>query len=649
MRASIFIFILLAGFFQATAREQTAMTRENRDSIFLKAAAERNDTLRSRYLRNAFQQYIGQPQGVEFLDSALALCVRKQLNKEELWTLFDYCRHYQYCNDIPNLERYFLKLKDASYRYKSNFAFYYTIWLAMLQIRCADGDTEYAILEAKEMRKEAERLKFEGGIFVSSLALAQAYSFAGQHEEAIAAYKQTLEEHPDANDDARLNIYGRMAEIYQKQKMYPEAVEYLQLRLDVLKKMLDNTPMSDSYKTLFMDIELSFSRTYEDMGNIEKMKEHLEKASQYYDKNTYFNTTAHYYFLWGNYYRLARQWDKCLHYYDLAMSTGKGSTPFFINNICWKKAKALMEAGRYEEAARTYRITALRADSLNEDILKRHEDVYRANYSIQNELIEKETLTNEYRWTLVGASGIILLSLIIAIVHVVRVRTQLRHSEEETRRAYETVKAADKMKDRFLHNITFEIRIPLNTVVGFSELLSSEKGLTESEIQEYSAVIKKNSVKLLSLINNILDLSRLEAGMMRFNVQENDFVQLCREAKMMAEMAQPEAVEVTFHTALEEQLIQVDSRWFLKLLTSLFAVPADYAGEKRQVEYTLNRNGMSLTIVVKGSPLYLCWEDEQEQRILHDINRLYVETFKGSYQVLENEGEKTVSITFPMA
>lgn len=648
MRGSIFIFVFLAGFFQATAGAQSAMTRENRDSIFLKAAAEANDTLRSRYLRRVFQQYIGQPQGVEFLDSALVLCVRKQLHTEEMWTLFDYCRHYQYCNDIPSMERYFLKLKDASYRYKV-YNFYYTIWLALLQNRCAQGETEYAIIQAQEMRKEAESLKFQVGIFVSSLALAQAYSSAGQNEEAIAVYKQTLKENPHANNDARLNIYGRLAEIYQKQKMYPQALEHLQLRLDVLKNMLGNSPLTDSYKALFMDIETSFSQIYLDTGQKEKMKEHLERAGKYYDKNTFFNVNANYHSLWGAYYQLTKEWDKCFRHFDIALAASQENIPFLTNSIRCMKAKALLEAGRYEESAGTYRIAALRADSLNEDILKRHEEVYCANYNIQNELIEKETLTNEYRWALVGASAVILLSLIIAIVRVVRVRTQLRHSEEETRRAYETMKAADKMKDRFLHNITFEIRIPLNTVVGFSELLSSEKGLTEAEIQEYSAVIKKNSVKLLSLINNILDLSRLEAGMMRFNVQENDCVQLCREAKMMAEMAQPEAVEVTFHTALEEQMIQVDSRWFLKMLTSLCAVPADYEGEKRMVEYSLNKGGMFLTIVVKGSPLYLCWEDEQEQRILHDINRLHVETFKGSYQILRKEGEKMVTITLPIA
>lgn len=646
-KGSIFIFVFLAGFFQATAGAQGARTKESRDSVFLKAAAKANDTLRSAYLRSVFQQYIGQAQGVEFLDSALALCVRKQLHDEELWTLFDYCRHYQYCNDTPSMERYFLKLKEASYRYNV-YHFYYTIWLALLQDRCAQGDTEYAILQAKEMRKEAERLKFKSGIFVSSLALAQAYSFSGQDEEAVTVYEQTLRENPDANDNALLNIHGRLAEIYQKQKMYPQAVEQLELRLAVLKRMLGNSPLTDSFKTLFMDIETSFSKIYLDTGQKEKMKEHLKRAQQYYDGNTFFNTNANYHSLWGAYYQLSRKWDECFRHFDLALTASEGSTPFFTNNIRCMKARALIEAGRHEEAARTYRTAALRADSLNEDILKRHEEVYQANYNIQNELLEKEKLTNEYRRALALASGVILLSLIIAIVRVVHVRTQLRRSEEETRRAYEMMKAADKMKDRFLHNITFEIRIPLNTVVGFSELLSSEEGLTESEIQEYSSVIKKNSVKLLSLINNILDLSRLEAGMMRFNVQENDIVQLCREAKMIAEMAQPESLELTFHTNLEEQQIQVDSRWFLKLITSLFAVPADYAGEKRVVEYSLSKGGMFLTIVVKGSPLCLCWEDEQEQRILHDINRLYVETFKGSYQLLGKEGEQIVSITFPI-
>ena len=205
------------------------------------------------------------------------------------------------------------------------------------------------------------------------------------------------------------------------------------------------------------------------------------------------------------------------------------------------------------------------------------------------------------------------------------------------------------MKERFLHNITYEIRIPLNTVVGFSELLSSENDLTEEEVEEYSVAVKSNSAKLLRLINNILDLSRLEAGMMRFNVQECDVVQLCREAGMIVDMETPGIVKSTFNTELEMLQVEVDSKWFLKLLTSLITVPYDYKGEKREVEYTLSQENKNLKVMVQHSPLYQCWEDEQEQHILHNINRLYVETFKGCYQIEKQGEEKIVSITYPIS
>ena len=149
------------------------------------------------------------------------------------------------------------------------------------------------------------------------------------------------------------------------------------------------------------------------------------------------------------------------------------------------------------------------------------------------------------------------------------------------------------------------------------------------------------------MINNILDLSRLEAGMMRFNVQECDAVELCREVKMMVNM-QTKMVNAYFHTDLEILPIQADSRWFLKVLSSLLCVPKLYTGDICQVEYTLTKEGQYLRITVTGSPLYHIWKDEQEQRILHDINKLCLEAFKGSYLVSEGE-QKVVTITYPLA
>lgn len=648
MKKTTIIFLLLASIFSLTGNRAAAKnTQQLRDSIFRLAASQPNDTLRSKFLRNAFQQYIGEDAAVEYLDSAFALSLRRQLHEEELWTLFDYCRHYQYCADIQSMEQYFFRLKDACYRYK-DYKLYFTIWLAMLEARCALGDTEYAIIQAQKMQEEAIRLKYKTGVFVSYLAQAQAFDFAGRNHEAIAAYQQALTENPDANDNALLNIHSNLAELYKKEKQYPQALFHLQKQLDIMERIAAESTQSEIYRSALLGIEISFSQIYMESGDAENLRTHLKKAKEYYDENTYYNNYIDYHALRGAYYRLTKDWKKCFHEFDLALAACRGKSPFHENSILKMKAKALMEAGDYKNAALLYRTSVIRGDSLNENMMQRHEEAHQANYEIRKALLEKEKLDRQYLSIQVGAAGIILAALLLVIINAAFVRRHLRRSAEKHRQALEIEKAADKMKERFLHNITYEIRIPLNTVVGFSEVLSTEQGLTEEEIQEYSVTIKHNSTRLLAMINNILDLSRLEAGMMRFNVQTCDAVELCREVKMMIELQTPGAVKLKFNTMLENINIQADSSWFLRLLASLLSAPKENTKEAPQVEYTLNKAGQYLNIVIKGSPLYNGWDDEQEQRILHDINRLYIETFKGTYQVLGKEGDKLISITYPI-
>ena len=511
----------MMGIFSQTKANSPASTEEQfRDSIFQVVNSKTNDTLRSKILRGAFQQYIGQKAALEYLDSALVLSKRKRIHEEELYTLFDYCRHYEYRGEASEMEQYFLKLKEAAYRYK-DYSLYYTIWLSVLQIRCAQGDTEYAIMQAKEMQKEAIRIKYESGVFVSLIALAQALDFAEQYDEAIANYKQALIVNPNANNYSLLLIHQNLGGIYLAQKKYTEALSELKQQQEVLNKMLKEDPQAiNTLKSIFLEMEVSFGWVYAKIEDKAKLKLHLTRAEKYYDEESFFSYYIDYHALWGTYHKLEKDWDKCFHEFNLAISACQGAEPFHENSILKMKAEAMMEAGLHEEAANIYKTAVLKGDSLNQDMLQRHEEVYQANYKIQKALLDKELMTKQYRWIYVGASAIILILMLLAIMRAFRIHLQLRRSEEETRQALKTIEAADKMKEYFLQNITYEIRIPLNTVVGFSELLSSEQDLPEEEIQEYSVAIKNNSEKLLALINNILDLSRLEAGMMRFNVQE---------------------------------------------------------------------------------------------------------------------------------
>jgi PAS domain S-box-containing protein len=113
------------------------------------------------------------------------------------------------------------------------------------------------------------------------------------------------------------------------------------------------------------------------------------------------------------------------------------------------------------------------------------------------------------------------------VLLIIRDISKQKNYETELKRAWEEAEEANKVKSVFLANISHEIRTPLNAILGFSDLLNVE--LRNTSNQHYVEAIKDSSKTLLNLINDLLDLSRIEAGKMSISYSETNLPLLFSE------------------------------------------------------------------------------------------------------------------------
>ena len=112
--------------------------------------------------------------------------------------------------------------------------------------------------------------------------------------------------------------------------------------------------------------------------------------------------------------------------------------------------------------------------------------------------------------------------------------TQLKETEKQLTLAKEKAENADLSKSAFLANMSHEIRTPLNAITGFAEILASAN--TEEEKAQYQEIIKMNADLLLQLVNDILDMSKIEAGTLEFEYTKVDINLLLSDLRQLFQM-----------------------------------------------------------------------------------------------------------------
>ncbi len=149
--------------------------------------------------------------------------------------------------------------------------------------------------------------------------------------------------------------------------------------------------------------------------------------------------------------------------------------------------------------------------------------------------------------------------------------TERKQLTQELILAKEKAEESDRLKSAFLANISHEIRTPMNGILGFSELLKNPELLPEAK-DRYIQIIEQSGNRMLSIITDIVDISKIESGQMNLEIQSANINQLLSEvAVLFIPEAQAKGLRLSFTTALpnEKSFIQTDRQKLVQVLTNL--------------------------------------------------------------------------------
>ena len=176
--------------------------------------------------------------------------------------------------------------------------------------------------------------------------------------------------------------------------------------------------------------------------------------------------------------------------------------------------------------------------------------------------------------------------------------TNLQNIEQELIKARIKAEQSDRLKSAFLANMSHEIRTPLNAIVGFSQLLPTAD--TPEEQKLYSDIINQNSDILLQLINDILDLSKIEAGTLEYVKRPINLGEVCRTIYAVHKERIKGGVDFIFDNGEEDLQMEGDPNRIMQIITNFItnATKFTHAGE---IRFGFEREGENVRVYVKDT------------------------------------------------
>lgn len=483
-----------------------------------------------------------------------------------------------------------------------------------------NGDYELAMNEAVKLQILSDKENNKQGLINSCENLGLIYLVIGRDSAALSAFEKGLSILKELGDrpDYEIQLMSYMPISYLKLGKLDRAEEILKYYGSVLHEM-ENASYTDTNYPFRRKKCLLYSfyiELYVAQQNKEKALEAVGKASSYMQANIGADVSSVYNQAMARYYYFIKDYKQALHYVDEVLAIQS------MTDALKLKVDILRMMGRKDEALELNKRLIVQIEQSNIKAFNRQLNQLR----VLHDLNEKEKQARELEFQRVQLShkqkqlvGVLMLLILLLVLLYLLFRyanktrklkndlqyerNSLVESSEHLRIAKEKAEEADRMKTSFLANISHEIRTPLNAIVGFSQLLGDASA---EEREEFIKIISNNSELLLSLVNDVLDLSRLEANAFSLVMVESNIQDCCSNALDSVRHRVAEGVELTFTCPDEALCLNIDPFRLQQLLVNLLTNAAKFtdAGEinldfrvdkeKKQVVFSVTDTGIGI-------------------------------------------------------
>jgi len=217
--------------------------------------------------------------------------------------------------------------------------------------------------------------------------------------------------------------------------------------------------------------------------------------------------------------------------------------------------------------------------------------------------------------------------------YLMRQHAALRRADEEILQINRQLEQSNRYKSEFLANMSHELRTPLNAVLGFSEiLLDATMNLTSGERIEFLRNIHSSGQHLLGLINDILDLAKIEAGKMELHAEDMPVAEALQEVTSILEpMARQQGLQLIMAGLADVGVIKADRSKFKQVLYNLLSNAVKFTPPPGQITVTVKDSPEQLTVSVHDTGIGMKEEDLPKLfREFEQIDGSYTRRYQGT-------------------